>query len=524
MRIGKSSGGTNLTNLANDLYTAEFTVGGSSFSLALDTGSSDLWFVPGIDDAAFAGSKVIDPPLTLNLSYGTGSVIGNVAQLSSLSFAGFKITNQSYLSVAKQDAFFQNEEMRLPKFQGLAGLGFDRISSINNAVIRATNDTWGRSLMSNIFLDDPSTPNHIAFLLDRAGDLSGTDTGCFDIGSYAAGYEAVTKEQKHEVFSGFENFVAQWNMILTGLSVNGQAQKLESGIKVNETHGMTNLPPAGSISVLFDTGTSAAQIPAEAYKVLYESMGGVVINGTSMYAVPCLAEAALDFTFGNQTVSINPLDLTEINVGTFGDRNLTYCTSAYEIGEWRGFDNDGILGDAFLRNVYAVYNYGDFVKTESGFKTNSPFIQFLPLTNATTASADFKQSRAKTLASLPPEIDVKTINDPTPLSTLESLPNSSGSTLASLFDASNLGSSNSSNDSAAEPESFSKLESIMLGVLGACAALSLLLITVALVAIMATLFIGIEGSDVLTQDSAHVPVTRAGENFGKCKGEHYPKA
>ncbi|QRV84154.1 aspartyl protease [Ceratobasidium sp. AG-Ba] len=270
--------------------------------------------------------------------------------------------------------------------------------------------------MSNIFLQYPSTPNHIAFLLDRTGDLNEADTGYFDIGTYAAGYEAVAKEQKQQVFSGFENVVSQWTVLLTGLNINGKSQKLQSGVKVNKAHGVTNAPPAGSISVLFDTGTSTAQIPAEAHKALYESMGGVSINRTSLYAVPCLAEAAIRFTFGNQNVYIDPLDLTQVNTGTFGGQNFTYCTSVYEVGEAAGGTNDAILGDAFLRNIYAVYNYGDFVKTESGLKTKSPFIQFLALTNATAASAGFKQARAKALASLPPEVDVKTINDPNPRS------------------------------------------------------------------------------------------------------------
>ncbi|QRV84310.1 aspartyl protease [Ceratobasidium sp. AG-Ba] len=513
--MSKSSGGSSLKNLENNLYAAKFTVGGSSFTLALDTGSSDLWFAPGKNNAAFANSKIIEPKLTLNLSYGTGSVVGDVAQLHSLSFAGFNIANQSYLSVTNQDTFFQNFESEQPDFQGLAGLSFDTLSDINNAVLNATNDTWGRSLMSNIFLTDPSTPNHIAFFLDRTGDLNDTDTGCFDIGTYAPGYEAVANEQKHEVYSGFDNGVLQWNMLLTGLKINGKDQKLKSGVKVDKTQGLTNVPPAGSISVLFDTGTSAAQIPAEAYKTLYESMGGVLINGSSLYAVPCLAEAAVEFIYGSQSVSIDPLDVTQVNTGTFGSQNFTYCTSAYEAGKWEGGDNDAILGDAFLRNVYAVYNYGDFVKTESGFKTNSPFIQFLPLTNATAASADFKKARAQALASLPPEIDVKTINDPHPKPASNS---SSGSTLGSSLDASNLGSTDSSDDPAAELKSLSTLVPIMLGLLGACAGLLVILI-----AVVAAVFARIKKSGVPIQGHAYVPVALERERVGGYKDEPHAK-
>ncbi|KAG9120796.1 hypothetical protein FRC07_003569, partial [Ceratobasidium sp. 392] len=356
-----------------------------------------------------------EPVITRNISYGTGSVVGNVAQLDSLDFAGFTIMNQSYLSVASQDAFFDRIQQQVPQFQGLAGLSFDTLSDINNAVINATRRTWGRSLMSNIFLSDPSTPNHIAFFLDRTGDLNDTDTGSFDIGTYAPGYEAVANEPKHTVFSGFSNVVAQWNVLLSGLTINGRAQKLESGVKTGGPSKLVNAPPAGSLSALFDTGTSTAEIPPEAFKALYESMGGVLIEGTSVYAVPCLAEAEVRFTFEDQTVPVHPLDITRIGTFTADDgQNFTVCKSAYEAGKWEGGDNDIILGDAFLRNAYVVYNYGDFVKTESGLTTGTPSIQFLPLTNAAAASNEFKQARAKSLSSLPPEVDVKTINDPNP--------------------------------------------------------------------------------------------------------------
>ncbi|KAG8691938.1 hypothetical protein FRC08_010051, partial [Ceratobasidium sp. 394] len=243
--MSKTSGGSGLTNLNNNLYTAEFKVGGTSLTLGLDTGSSDLWFKMGAGDKnTFAGSKTYEPAIQRNLTYGTGSVVGNVAQLDTLDFAGFTITNQSYLSVTSQDEFFNKVFKQEPRFQGLAGLSFDTLSNINNAVYDATNDTWGRSLMSNVFLADPSTPNHIAFFLDRTGDLNDTDTGSFDIGTYAAGYEAVANEPKHTVFSGYSNAVIQWNVLLTGLTIGGKAQKLESGIQVDESHKLVNAPPA----------------------------------------------------------------------------------------------------------------------------------------------------------------------------------------------------------------------------------------------------------------------------------------
>ncbi|KAG9123319.1 hypothetical protein FRC07_015095, partial [Ceratobasidium sp. 392] len=162
-------------------------------------------------------------------------------------------------------------------------------------------------------------------------------------------------------------------------------------------------------------------LPAAAWKALYESMGGVLVQnttltqGTPSYAVPCMAEAQLEFMIENQTILVHPLDLTNVSLITLPDgRNLTACLSFFDQANYYGGDNDLVLGDAFLRNVYAVYNYGNYNNTESGLSHDTPFIQLLPLTNSSAASAEFKDARAKALKFFPPEINITTINDPVP--------------------------------------------------------------------------------------------------------------
>ncbi|KAF8608452.1 acid protease, partial [Ceratobasidium sp. AG-I] len=415
-----------LDNSQNILYTADVTVGGKTYTLQLDTGSSDLWFAPDKDtNKTFAAAHIYEP-LQVNLTYGTGWSAGSVAQID-VDFAGFSIKNQTFLYVTELADFDIELEKEIPLYQGIAGLSFDTLSRVNEAVYEATNETWGRSLMSSIFLSDPSTPNHIAFFLDRTGDLNDTDTGLFDIGTYAAGYESIADQPKLPVFSGSTVVVDRWNVLVDGISINGTKQSLTSSVVVDGTTGISVVPPAGSISALLDTGTSAAQLPEAVFKALYESMGGVLINGTTKYVVPCTAEANLEFTIGNQTVVVHPLDLTKLGVydDVLGDgRNVTACMSTYEPGESEGGSLDIILGDAFLRNIYALYNYGDFVQTQSGLSVGTPFIQILPLTDAQKASAEYQEVRAKQLASLPPQIDVTTVNDPVPKTISSSGPSS----------------------------------------------------------------------------------------------------
>lgn len=72
---------------------------------------------------------------------------------------------------------------------------------------------------------------------------------------------------------------------------------------------------------------------------------------------------------------------------------------------------DFLLGDSFLRNVYAVYDFGDF---DTAGNMGKPYVKLLPLTDATTASAGFKKNRAATMAQLPPEGDATKLDGVTP--------------------------------------------------------------------------------------------------------------
>ncbi|CAE6495099.1 unnamed protein product [Rhizoctonia solani] len=478
--MSKPKGEAGLGDTDNIMYTAEVKVGGTSYTLQLDTGSSDLWFAPVQNyNKTFASAKKYEN-LQVNLTYGTGWAAGAVAQMD-VQFAGFSITNQSFLYIEELSQWDIDFEQQYPLYQGIAGLSFDTLSQINKVVLNNSRETWGRSLMSNIFLTDPSTPNHIAFFLDRTGDLNNTDTGYFDIGTYAPGYERVANQPKFDVFTGFESEDLQWNVLVHGISINDKKQILKTTVVADKDVGLTNVPPKGTISALMDTGTSAAEIPEQAFHELYKAMGGVLVKGASVYVVPCLAQANVEFTIGNVTVSVHPLDLTDVQVDDFGTgQNLTFCTSVYGPASYEGADNDIILGDAFLRNVYAVYNYGDFVKTESGLNTSSPFIQVLPLTNFTAASEEFKVARAKALAGLPPQLDVKTVNDPTPkpVKSTGSKNGTSGTNSSTALSAMALGNGWFNTSESDSLKTLASLAPVALGLLGASVGLLVILIAV----------------------------------------------
>ncbi|CAE6415017.1 unnamed protein product [Rhizoctonia solani] len=403
-----ASGDATLSNGENNIYTTTVQVKGKDVVLQVDTGSSDTWVYPTASTKDLYTDAFVYQNLPLTLSYGKGQVAGHVSQMT-MSFAGYTVQNQSILLI-EQEKDMSLIEANLTN--GLLGLGFDTLSSIANTVAKNTQQSWGRTLLSNIFTSDPTTPNHIAFRLDRHDDGNNTDVGAFDVGTFAAGFEAVNNTAAIPIFSSSAQQNLYWNVLVDGVTLNGKPQTLKSTV-----NGGTQTPPAGKVSAVLDTGYSLPQLSPELARSIYSSMGGVLVeDGTNTtYAVPCMAEAQLVFTIGGQTIHIHPLDLTQIQtVSTTKGNNYTMCINAYQpfSSNAGGGEVDYILGDAFLRNVYSVYDYGDFIQGFSGLAQGNPYIKLLPLTDPTAASAEFKTARAASLsaAGMPPQLDPTTVN------------------------------------------------------------------------------------------------------------------
>ncbi|CEL56532.1 putative aspartic-type endopeptidase CTSD OS=Arthroderma benhamiae (strain ATCC MYA-4681 / CBS 112371) GN=CTSD PE=3 SV=1 [Rhizoctonia solani AG-1 IB] len=403
-----ATGGATLTNTENNIYTTTVQVKGKDVVLQVDTGSSDTWLYPTSSTRDLYTDVIPYNDIPITLSYGRGQVAGYVAQMG-IGFAGYTIQNQAVLLVEQQ------KEMSLIEANltnGLLGLGFDTLSSISNTVVQRTQQTWGRTLLSNIFISDPTTPNHIAFRLDRHDDGNSTDVGAFDVGTFASGFESVNNTAEIPIFSSSTQANLYWNILVDGVTLNGKAQTLQSTV-----NGGTQAPPAGKVSAVLDTGYSLPQLSPQLAHDIYSAMGGVLVDdGTNTtYAVPCMAEAQLVFSIGGHTIPIHPLDLTQVQtVTSTRGTNYTLCINAYQpfSSNAGGGEVDYILGDAFLRNVYSVYDYGDFVQGLSGLAQGDPYIKLLPLTDPTAASAEFKTARAATLSApgMPPQLEPTTIN------------------------------------------------------------------------------------------------------------------
>ncbi|CAE6426732.1 unnamed protein product [Rhizoctonia solani] len=403
--IFAQSGSLGLDNTLNNVYSSSITINGKNVPVNLDTGSTDFWlydYEPGLLDNAQVYSN-----LELTLRYGRGGVTGNIGQ-TNVEFAGFSVANQSFLYVTSQN---QTSIIENKSAAGLLGLGFDTLSDINRLVAQTfSGATWGRSLLSNIFLSDLSTPNHIAFRLDRLYDGNDTDTGSFDIGTFASGLEAVNGTAEIPVFSSSPSQNIYWTVLVDGFAVNGKNQTLQTTI----TNG--TVPPDGKVAAVLDTGYSLPQLRPELAAAIYEPLGGVFDTDSAMYVVPCEAQTNVTFYIGGRTIPIHPLDLTFVLATPVNGQNMTICFGAFQpfSSEAGGGLTDLILGDAFLRNTYTVYDFGDFINGTSGDRRQDPYVKLLPLTDPGAASTEFQSARKSYLDTLPPQLNVSTLSSGNP--------------------------------------------------------------------------------------------------------------
>ncbi|PSS35535.1 hypothetical protein PHLCEN_2v1498 [Hermanssonia centrifuga] len=269
----------------------------------------------------------------------------------------------------------------------------DTASSIFDAIDQA----WGsgstslaNSVSVNIFAQNSSAPDFFDINLSRDIDLDGNTLGLFAISEHIPGFENVTQTPKL-----YRQNPDRWAIAMDSLQVNGQA------FTFNKSSLSTI--PAGKVGAVLDTGASLPQLPGPAIDFIYGSIPGALSDGDIGWIVPCYGTTNLTLTFGGQAIPIHPLDLTYIDffVDPTSGMNITICRNAYNalsLGpNFTGFDL--LLGDSFLRNVYASFDFGD------AGTTNNSFIQLLPTTDPSAAWTEFVLARAETLAGLPPIAD-----------------------------------------------------------------------------------------------------------------------
>ncbi|KAJ3317072.1 hypothetical protein HDV06_002095, partial [Boothiomyces sp. JEL0866] len=330
-----------LTNVGNSFYSCPLTVGnGQKFNLDLDTGSSDTWFKgsncqdlsndgsckgPVIDLSDKTVTKAVGVKPVSN-KYGSGNATLDIY------YADVTIGSSTARSLPIGVA---SKVSHMP-IEGLLGLAFDGISTLENAVHK-----------NALFFDQlglSGNQNKFGFYLSNAEDkdmgevtFGGVDEDKFTgIPNY---YDIISFQDKNQEIRAWWAFaIDQWTISVAGTQV--QHQRLQTS--KNEV-------------AIADTGTTLMSLGLDVATTLNNALPGSADAGGGYWTLNCDPTNMPDVVFsdglGNDYV-IPP----SVYIWKYDEQN-NLCASGFK-GEQ--FDpryiGTLIFGDVFLRNYYSIYD------------------------------------------------------------------------------------------------------------------------------------------------------------------------
>ncbi|KAL2838870.1 aspartic peptidase domain-containing protein [Aspergillus pseudodeflectus] len=311
-------------NFMNAQYFSEIELGTppQSFKVVLDTGSSNLW-VPSSECGSIAcylhqkydsssSSTYKKNGSEFAIQYGSGSLSGFVSQ-DTLKIGDLKVKGQDFAEATSEPGL----AFAFGRFDGILGLGFDTIS-VNKIVPPFY------KMIEQGLLDEPV----FAFYLgdaNKEGDSSEATFGGIDKDHYTGELINIPLRRK-----------AYWEVDLDAIALGDDVAELDN------------------TGVILDTGTSLIALPSNLAEMINTEIGAKK-GFTGQYSVDCATRDSLPditFTLTGHNFTIGPYDYTLEVQGS--------CISAF-----MGMDFPepvgplAILGDAFLRKWYSVYDLGN---------------------------------------------------------------------------------------------------------------------------------------------------------------------
>jgi saccharopepsin len=309
-----------VSNFMNAQYFSEITIGTppQTFKVVLDTGSSNLW-VPSRSCSSIAcylhstydsssSSTYKSNGSEFEIHYGSGSLTGFVSN-DVMSIGDLKIKGQDFAEATNEPGL----AFAFGRFDGILGLGYDTISV--NKIIPPF-----YQMIEQKLLDEPV----FAFYLGSGESDSEAVFGGVDKDHYTGKIEYIPLRRK-----------AYWEVDLESIAFGDEVAEMDN------------------TGVILDTGTSLNVLPSSLAELLNKEMGAKKgYNG--QYTVDCAKRDSLpDITF-NLAGSNYSLPASDYILEVSGSCISTF--QGMDIPEPAG--PLAILGDAFLRRYYSVYDLG----------------------------------------------------------------------------------------------------------------------------------------------------------------------
>lgn len=323
--VGKDA----LTDDSEELWHGTISVGtpAVSYKVDFDTGSSDLFLPASTCGSTCSGHTKYNPSSSstskalgksFSLSYGDGSTVSGKQYKDTVKIAGLTATSQTLGAATKYSSGFSSANFPA---DGLMGMGFQSISDYNAPPVFQTLVSEGQTT-SSVF----------AFKLAESGSeltIGGLNSALY---SGTPIYTDVTQE-------------GYWQIDFDALKVGSKSV-------------------AGSTAAIVDSGTTLVIVSTSAAAAFYQQIPGSAdasnTVGAGFYTFPCST------TIPKVAFTINGKDLamssSSVNFGPVS-QGSSDCVGSI-VGD-SSFDL-AILGDAFMRNYYTIFDYGN---SRVGFAT-----------------------------------------------------------------------------------------------------------------------------------------------------------
>ncbi|EHK22952.1 uncharacterized protein TRIVIDRAFT_78763 [Trichoderma virens Gv29-8] len=337
---GTETGEVGAEDQQNDSeYLCEVTIGtpGQTLLLDFDTGSSDLWvFSTELSKTIQKGHSVFQPTSSSTfkklpnqawqISYGDGSSASGDCGSDNVTIGGLTIKNQTVELASKLAQQFAQGTG-----DGLLGLAWPAINTV------ATNgkSTPANTPVANMITQDDIPSDAELF---TAAFYSERDANAQSF--YTFGYidtDLVSSSGQDIAWTDIDNSQGFWMFPSTSTSVNGKA-----------------ISQSGN-SAIADTGTTLALVSDEVCEALYNAIPGATYDDQQQgYVFPQSTDVSslpeFKVSVGDTQFVIQPEDLA---FAPADDNNW------YGGIQSRGTNPFDILGDVFLKSIYAIFDQGN---------------------------------------------------------------------------------------------------------------------------------------------------------------------
>ncbi|TGO38703.1 hypothetical protein BHYA_0069g00230 [Botrytis hyacinthi] len=310
-------------------YVAPVVIGGATYSLIVDTGSSNTWC--GAQSACERSSTGVASGGTVSVSYGSGSFSGR-EYTDVVSFGGLTVESQSIGAATSSSGF--------STVDGILGVG----------PVDLTQDTVSGLSTVPTFMDN---------LLSQ-GSISSEVLGVYFKPESGSDNDDTNGEL---TLGGVDRTKFTGPLTYFPTATSGQASSYWGINIAGFTYGSTTL--GGAATGIVDTGTTLIYIPTAAYNRFLTATGGRTESASGLSVFTTKPTSNFSIKFGATTYTLTP---AQYLVPT-----AQYSTFGLTSGKYYSWINDGgssgvttIIGQKFLEQYYSVF---DTSNSRIGFAT-----------------------------------------------------------------------------------------------------------------------------------------------------------